>query len=105
MKFMLQHSKLGMCISNLPHSKTSDEYRFFKLCPGLACNILNTDFVIQDFPHIATKLKTRLLKCELIPLGDYVATANDLQCLLEQRSKEKTLIRQGLLNIFQNPTL
>jgi hypothetical protein len=55
-KLMLQHLGLGMCISNLPHSKTSNEYRFFNLCPGLACNTLKTDFVIQDVPHIATKL-------------------------------------------------
>ncbi len=56
MKFMLQHLGLVMCLSNLPHSKNSNEYRFFNLCAGLACNILKTDFVIQDVPHIATKL-------------------------------------------------
>ncbi|KAK4028126.1 hypothetical protein OUZ56_017304 [Daphnia magna] len=44
MKFMLQHLGFSTCLSNLPHSKNSDEYRFFKLCPGLACNILETDF-------------------------------------------------------------
>ncbi|KAK4009281.1 hypothetical protein OUZ56_018397 [Daphnia magna] len=95
MKFMLQHLGLGMRVSYLKYSKYSDEYRFFQLCPGFVCNIICSDFVIQDVPHIATKLRTKLLKPELIPLGNYVATANDLQCLLEQRSKEKTLIRQG----------
>ena len=86
---MVQLLGLGMCLSNLPHSKNCDEYRFFKLYPGLACNVLETDFVIQDVPHITTKLKMKLVKPELFPLGDYVATANDLQCLLEQRSNEK----------------
>lgn len=99
MKFMLQHLGLGMHVSYLKYSKNSDEYRFFQLCPGFVCNIICSDFVIQDVPHIATKLRTKLLKPELIPLGNYVATANDLQYLLEQRSKQKTLIRQGLLII------
>lgn len=96
MKFMLQHMGLGMELTSLPCGKNSEEYLFFKQCPGFACQVLDTDFAIQDVPHIATKLRTRFLKNELIPLGNYVATPNDLQVLLEQKSKEKSLIRQGI---------
>ena len=98
LRYMLDRIGIGMTLSDLPFKKDSDEYRFFQQCPGFACNVLSTDFVAQDVPHIATKLKTKLLKPEIIALGDYVATPNDLQCLLEQRSKEKTLIRQGKLS-------
>ena len=98
MKFMLQHIGIGMQLSDLNFSKESDEYQFFKKCPGFACNVLDTDFVVQDVPHILTKLRTKLLKNDLIPLGNYVATSNDLQALFEQRSKDKLVIRKGIKN-------
>ncbi len=71
------------------------------MCPGFACNVLTSDFVVQDVPHILTKFKTKFLKPDLITLGDYVATSNDLQCLLQQRSKEKVNIFAIFLVIFR----
>ena len=47
---------------------------------------------------ILTKLRTKLLKPDMIALGDYVAAATDLHCLLAPKSKDKVLIRKGVLS-------
>ncbi|KZR99702.1 Uncharacterized protein APZ42_004334, partial [Daphnia magna] len=92
MKFMLQNSGLGVQLSVF--TKDTDDYRFFAKCKGFACLIRMSDFDFQDVPHIITKLRNKFLKTDIIALGDYVATPNDLHILIEQKSKEKTLIRK-----------
>lgn len=48
----------------------------------------STSFV-QDTVHIGTKLRTRLLKPTIIPLGRFVASASHLKILISEESKDK----------------
>ena len=101
MKCMLQNAGLGISITH--YSKDTDEYLFFKKCSGLFVSFIKlSGFDFQDVPHIITKLRNKLLKNHIIALGDYVATPNDLQVLVDRKTKEKTLIRKGccILKLF-----
>jgi hypothetical protein len=86
MIFMLQNSGLGVQLSDF--TKDTDDYRFFAKCKVFACLIRMSDFDLQDVPHIFTKLRNKFFKTDIIALGDYIATPNDLRILIEQKSKK-----------------
>jgi len=53
----------------------------------------STQFYIQDTVHIGTKLRTRLLKPNIVlPIGNYTISVSHLKILLETFSKDKHLL-------------
>jgi len=53
----------------------------------------STQFYIQDTVHIGTKLRTRLLKPNIVlPIGNYKISVSHLKTLLETFSKDKHLL-------------
>lgn len=55
-----------------------------------SCNVLNDEdqLCIQDFVHIATKLRTRFLNSNIIlKIGKYVATVDYLNILISKKQK------------------
>lgn len=54
--------------------------------------------VIQDTTHIGTKLRNRLLKTTLLPLGKTVVTVNHLKLLMQLHSEDKHKLTESDLN-------
>lgn len=63
---------------------------------------LQPPFYIQDYPHIATKLRNLLLKtianAEKLPFGDYFIQHAHLQQLIEKEDRDKHLLTATVLN-------
>jgi hypothetical protein len=93
MKFMLEHT--GLEGKFLASRKTKKHIYFLRFCPGLSFNIRTCDFALTDVTHSPTKSRTKFLNPDLIALGNYVATSNDLHCLMDKKSREKLFIQKG----------